>query len=188
MQEILAPYSENKSSLASVHRSWGFPTDDELLWLLDQGVNEHALWPISGATVHFDRGTFEIDDTGERALTFRAEERGEVIDLIAWQPLTGKLASWRGVAFCLGDFDDVFNPGTYFADGALHVHETPLQWLQAAREGIVILRQDLAHTYLADRQRIVCSNAAHARQIERWLKPPKPTVEIFVAVEQRAAA
>ena len=84
--------------------------------------------------------------------------------------------------------DDVFNPATYFAGGALRVHETPLQWLLAEREGIVILRPDLAHAYLANCQRLACSDAAHARQVERWLQPPKPTVEIFVAVEERAAA
>ena len=188
MEQIHFLYPQNKP-LSAEHRSWGFPNDDELRWLIDEGVSDGALWPISGATVHFDRGTFEIDDTGERALTFRAEERGEVIDLIAWQPLTGKLASWRGQAFCLGDLDDVFNPATYFGGDSLLVHETPLQWLQAAREGIVILRQDLVHAYLADRQRIVCSDAAHARQIERWLEPPKPKVEILVEVSaERAAA
>jgi hypothetical protein len=68
--------SENQS-LSSIHRSWGFPTDDELLWLLDQGVHESALWPISGATVRFESATFDLDHEGERALTFRAEDRGK---------------------------------------------------------------------------------------------------------------
>lgn len=187
MRQIHSPYSENKS-LAAIHRSWEFPTDEELLWLLDQGLNDNALWPISGATVRFEGGTFDLDSDGERTLTFRAEDCGEVIDLIAWQPRTGQLASWRGQAFCLGDVDDVFNPATYFAGDALHVHKTPLQWLQAERNGIVILRPALAHVYLANRQRVVCSDAAHARQVERWLQPRKPTVEIFVAVEEWAAA
>ena len=186
MQEIHSPFAENKS-LASVHRSWGFPSDDELRWLLRQGISDAALWPISGATVRFDRSAFDLDDSGERALIFRAEDCGEVIDIVAWQPRTGKLASWRGQAFCLGDVGDVFNPATYFFGGALHVHETPLQWLLAEREGILILRPDLAHAYLAN-NRLVCSDAAHARQVERWLEPPKPTVEIFVAIEERSAA
>ena len=182
--------SDKDESLTSVHRSWGFPTDDELRWLLCQGVSDTALWPISGATVCFDlkHGTFDLDPAGERALIFRAEDCDEVIDLIAWQPRTGQLASWRGQAFCLGDVDDVFNPATYFADGALPVYETPLQWLLAEREGIVILRPDLAHAYLANCQRIAFSDAAHARRVERWLQPPKPTVELLVAVEERAAA
>jgi hypothetical protein len=93
-------------SLASIHRSWGFPTDNEILWLLDRAVSDQALWPISGATVRFESATFDLDHEGERALTFRAEDRGKVRDLIAWQPRTGALASWRGQAFCLGDADD----------------------------------------------------------------------------------
>jgi hypothetical protein len=131
----LRPLHSENQSLASIHRSWGFPTDDEILWLLDQGIDEKALWPISGATVHFDAPTFELNDSGERALIFRAEDRGELIDLIAWQPRTGALASWRGQAFCLGDVDDIFNPVTYFAGDALHVHAKPLDWLLANREG-----------------------------------------------------
>ncbi len=65
---------------------------------------------------------------------------------------------------------------------------TTLQWLLAEREGIVILRPDLAPAYLANCQRLACSNKAHARQLERWLQPPKPTTEIFVTVEEGAAA
>ncbi len=171
--------------LGLYHRSWGFPTDDELRWLVHHGISDAALWPISGATVRFDARTFDLAGDGERALTFRAEDRGEVIDFVAWQPLTGKLASWRGVAFCLGDVDDVFNPATYFAGGALRVHETPLQWLQADREGIVIVRRDFAYAHLRFCQRIVCDDLAYAERIERWVRPPKSTVEILVADEAK---
>jgi hypothetical protein len=79
--------------------SWDPPSDAELLWLLDQGVSDKTLWPISGATVRFDDATFDLDHEGERALVFRADDCGEVIDLIAWQPRNGKLASWRGRLF-----------------------------------------------------------------------------------------
>jgi hypothetical protein len=160
----------------------------ELLWLLDQGVSHKALWPISGATVRLDGATFNLDHKGERALTFRAEDRGEVFDLIAWQPRTGAVATWRGQAFCLGDVDDIFNPASYFGGDALRVHATPLDWLLADREGIVIVRPALAPAYLADCQRIRCSNQALARQLEKWLQPRKPSVEILVEVEERAAA
>ena len=178
-------------AIAAVHRSLPFPTDDELRWLLDQGIDDDAMalpWPVRGARVRFDRDTFDFDLDGGRALTFRSSDRGETIDLIAWQPQTGKLASWRGVAFCVGDVDDIFNPATYFAGSALHVHKTPLEWLLANRQGIVIVRPDLAHAYLANRQRIVCPDARFAREVEAWVQPPKPIVEIFVAVAERAVA
>jgi hypothetical protein len=187
MKQIWSFYPQDKPLLGE-HRSWGFPNDDELRWLLDQGVSDKALWPISGATVSFDGATFDLDDEGQRALTFRAEDRGQVIDLIAWQPRTGALASWRGQAFCLGDVDDIFNPATYFAGDALRIHATPLDWLLAGREGVVIVSPDTAFAYLANCQRIRCSNAAHAREVKHWLQPHKPTVEILVEVEERAAA
>jgi hypothetical protein len=121
-------------------------------------------------------------------LIFRAEDCDEVIDLIAWQPQIGALASWRGQAFCLGDVDDAFNPATYFAGGVMRVHKTPLQWLLAGRDGIVIVRKDFAHAYLANCQRLAFSEARFAHTVARWLQPPKPMVEIFLAVEERAAA
>ena len=176
------------TTLAATHRSWGFPSDNELQWLLDQSVNGNALWPISGATVRFDGPTFDLDHEAERALTFRAEDRGDVIDLIAWQPRRGALASWRGQAFCLGDVDDIFNPATYFAGDALRVHAMPLDWLLADRDGIVIVQPDLAPAYLQNCQRIRCSNAAHGRQVEKWLQPHKPKVDILVEVKEKAAA
>jgi hypothetical protein len=174
--------------LSAVHRSWGFPSDDELIWLLDRDVSDKALWPISGATVRFNGATFDLDDEGERALIFRAEDRSEVIDLIAWQPRNGALASWRGQAFCLGDVDDIFNPATYFAGDALRVHATPLDWLLADRDGIVIVRPDLAPAHLANCQSIRCSSKDHALQVEKWVEPRKPAVEILVEVEERTAA
>ena len=53
MEQIFS-FCPTDKPLSAVHRSWGFPDDDELLWLLDQGVSEDALWPIGGATVLFD--------------------------------------------------------------------------------------------------------------------------------------
>jgi hypothetical protein len=58
MEQIHFLYPQNKP-LSAVHRCWGFPNDGELLSLLDQGVDENALWPISGATVRFEGPTFE---------------------------------------------------------------------------------------------------------------------------------
>jgi hypothetical protein len=135
MEQIFS-FCPTDKPLSAVHRSWGFPNDDELSWILDQGVSENVLWPLGGATVGFHGSTFELDHEGERALTFRALDRGKTIDLIGWQPRTGALGSWRGQAFCLGDVDDIFNPATYFGGEALRIHATPLDWLRANREGI----------------------------------------------------
>ena len=146
-------------SLEAFHRGLGFPTDAQLRWLLDQGIDGDAMalpWPIRAAAVHFDGYSFDFDAQGERALIFRAEDRGEAIDLIAYQRRTGKLASWRGVAFCLGDQDQTFNPATWFMGGALRVHANPLTWLKSGRDGIVILRPELTYAMLRNAHRVLC--------------------------------
>ncbi|MGH6864621.1 MAG: hypothetical protein ACREDO_00185 [Methyloceanibacter sp.] len=148
------------------------PTDDELRHLIDAGVSDQALiepWPLRGDRVMFSGKTFDFaGDAAEapkRALIFCAEDRGRCVDWIAWAPSSGTLASWRGVAFCLGDVDAIFNPASYFAGDGLRVHRTPLDWLRAGREGIVLLRREMAFAYLANVQRIVVADAEHGRQL-----------------------
>ena len=144
-------------SLADVHLSWGIPDDHLIRWLLEKGVSEQAMmrpWCIGGGRVRFESHHFEIDLDGNPAITLRAQDCRKTTDLIAWEPWTGKLASWCGTAACLGDLDDVFNTGTYFAGGALRVHASPLEWLKAGREGIVILRPELTYSYLRHAHRL----------------------------------
>ncbi len=146
-------------------------------------------WPIRSAKIVFDGlHGFDFATHGDQALIFKAEDRGVQTDFVAWEPRTGNLGSWYGNAFCLGDQDDIFNPATYFAGDALRLHETPLDWLLADRDGIVIVLPDLVPAYLADRQRVRCSNVAYARKVEKWGHPRKPQVEILVEVEERGAA
>ena len=86
--------------LATVHRLWGCPpSDDEVRLLLDYGIDGEAMtkpYPLGAANIRFD--TFDVDAKAQRAITFRAEDRGEVIDLIAWSPRTSEFASWLGAA------------------------------------------------------------------------------------------
>jgi hypothetical protein len=186
MQEIHSAYPENES-LASVHRSWGFPSDDELRWLLCQGVSDAALWPISGATVRFDRSTFDLDESGERALTFRATDCGEAIDLVAWQPTTSKIGLWRSVGFCLGDQDQIFNPATYFGAGCLQVHANPLEWLRSGRQGIMIVTPKLTRAYLGGVSRLMFADVGHKRLVRRWMTMKPPLPEMLLADEGAAA-
>jgi hypothetical protein len=174
-----------KNGSANAWKQWQVPTPSltELRWLRGQGVSRAALlypWPIGATNVTFYGNTFEFDSHGERVLTFLVEDI-DVVDIAAWQPRTGKLATWLAAGFAIGQ-EAIFNPATYFAGGALRVYETPVQWLQAEREGIVIVRPNVAHAYLPNCQRLVCSDAAHARKVDRWLQLPKPKTEILIEV------
>ena len=83
----------------------GYPLEAELEWLFAHGVAPKAMtepWPLRSARVVFD-GLYGFDFSrhGERAIIFKAEDRGDELDLIAWEASTGKLASWHGNTFCL---------------------------------------------------------------------------------------
>ncbi len=180
------------SAIVEVHRSLPIPSDNVVRWLIHQGIGDDVLtlpWPLKEARVVFaDRHTFDFDDSGEPALIFRAEDRGECTDLIVWSARTNKIASWRNAAFCLGDQDDCFNPGSWALGGALRVHRTPLEWLKANRDGITIIRPDLTYAMLRHVPRIVFADAAYGRQVRQWLVPPKPSVEFLVEVQDERQA
>ena len=168
--------------------SMDYPTEAEIRWLFGQGVPDTAMLepePIRAGKVTFlDKLTFDFDEAGDRALIF-IEER----DLIAWQPRTGKLASWRGMAFALGE-DAIWSPASWFAESALRVHLTPLHWLQANREGIVIVHPRLAYAMLHHVPRLAFADAVHARQTRLAMHPPKLCTEFLVeqSAEERHAA
>ena len=164
----------------------GYPDEREIRWLLAQGVSDTAMLkptPIRAGNVRFlDGATFDFDAGAARALIF-TEER----DLVAWSPRTGQLASWRGVAFALGE-EAVFNPASWFVGFGLHAYRLPLDWLCAGREGIVIVRPRLTYAMLRHVPRLIVEDVELGRQLRRWLRPPKSTAEILVKVSAAARA
>ncbi len=170
---------------------WGIPTEAEILWLLQQGFSENALMKptlILAANVTFlDNRAFDLKVGGERAFVFVVAENGHVLDHVAWDPKRGALASWRGAAFALGQ-DAIFNPASYFDDSALRVHRTPLEWLSAERDGIVIVQPQLTYAYLRD-ARLSFADRAFAQKVKRWREPSTPRGELLIEVpSERAAA
>ena len=173
-------------SLAAVHRSWGIINRAQGAWLLNHGVSPEAIiepHPVGAAWVRFlGDATFEAVKGTEpqalRALTFRIVDGDEVVDLAAWSPRTGQIGNWRGVGFALGQ-DAIFNPATFFDGGALRLHATPLEWLQANRDGICIVRPKLTYAMLHQVPRICAADPQLAEQIPQWLQPPEPEAKII---------
>ena len=165
-------------------RGLPYPTSAQLEFLFKNGVIADAMaepWPIKSAKVRFfNGGSFDFDREGHAAIILLAEDCGEVIDLIAWQQKSGAVASWRGAAFCLGDTEHIFNPATYFADDALRIHRTPLDWLKARRDGICIVQPDRAYPYLHAVQRVSCADEVYLQRVKRWTRAPAPTVKFLV--------
>ena len=165
--------------------SWGSPNDVEVQWLLSKGVSCNALpspWPVGATNALFAGRTFELAPHGERCLTWTVFDRGEPLDIVAWQPRAGKLATWLGQGFCLDDHDWLDNPATWWGGGALRIHRSPLEWLRADRDGIVIVQPRLSYPFLRNVPRLSFADRLHAQRFKRWLQPPKPKTEILIEV------
>jgi hypothetical protein len=159
-------------------------------WLLDHGVSTETLETelIEATTVCFDERFFVAHPDGEKALIFRATDRDEVIDLVAWSPRTDQLGSFLGLAFCLGDQDQVHNSASWFAGGGLNIYKSPLEWLRANRRGIVIVDPRQTHAMLRHVPRLLVDNIAHGEQVKRWMRPPKLTTQILVTQKQETGS
>lgn len=176
--------------LGLLQLSWGSFNQRELDWLKAKGVSALTIsrpWPISATNVSFGRTSFGPAPGGTRVITLPVIDGGEVVDIAAWQPKSGRLVLYHGHAFCLG-VDEIHNPATFLHGGALHVHESPLEWLQEDRTGIVIANPDQTNCYLANCPQLSFDNEVTAARVRRWIEPPKPTAKLFFRQQMQEAA
>ena len=129
-------------------------------------------------------GLFEPDAAGDRWAAF---DEPLVDDLVFWNRSSGKLCSWSGRAFALGQavIDD---PTTYSFDCNLNIFADPLDWLRANRDGIVVLpdKWPLAFDRLRE-----CPRVAIAEQLlplyRRHMKPSRLPGLMILPEGRRAA-
>lgn len=160
------------------------PSQRELDAFLGAGVSVQALIrPEPMRIAHGDKahdGRFEPDTSGARWFAF---EEGE--DIVFWHWKTGAIAARSGRAFALGE-EIVDRAATCAFDCALNLFASPLEWLQAERDGIVVLDWRRAFDRLRDSPRI-----AVAEEIlplyRRHMKPARMP-ELFVIPSMRSAA
>jgi hypothetical protein len=157
---------------------------DGYRWLFQAGVPVRTLMdltPIRKAigTIATD-GRFEDDPAGQTFLVFPEAE-----DAVFWQPRAGKLATWNGRAFALGE-DAIYNPGTYAFDCNLSVFSDPLEWMRSRCDGIVVLDWSRAFDRLRDCPRIAVAEPL-LFQYRRAMKPPR-LPDVLVLTDRRAAA
>lgn len=140
-------------------------------WLKAQGVDPMAMAqpkPIM------------VDEEGR--LVFE-----EPSDLVFWHPRTGAIDVWNGSAFALGE-DAIWNGGSYFIDGQLHLFESPLEWLKAGRRGIFVIRWGLAFDRLRDVPSIAVPQGLVGRY-RQFMKPPRmPKMQVVSEQKTEVAA
>lgn len=155
------------------------PSRELLAYMRREALPMAELYAFAGmiavAHVRFFPGRrFDFDDEGMPAVVIEAlgQDAETVEDLVAW-PLDrlDKFATALGRVRGLG-VDQVRDPATYAVGKPLHVHRTPLGWLQSGCRGVVILEPTTAVWWLGDALGAVAGeDAAHAREIGCLLHP-----------------
>jgi hypothetical protein len=146
-------------------------------------------WPVLGDRVIFHEGEsfdFARDaNDGEivSAFTLGVLGIGGLVDLVAWEPAGGRTALWLRRGFALGE-QQIFRH--QLDNEPLPVWRSPLGWLRAARMGLVILRPEVAHIWLAEVPSILAEDADHVSGLERLLRPPQPKTQILATAKKIA--
>ena len=153
---------------------------------LDWTAAEKATGGIFVARISTDRGWFDLDESGFDAVV--CEVRGcdgeTVVDLVAWS-IDNPTSWWTaiGAAVVMGE-SFAGNPNAGLCGEPLRIFQTPLAWLRAQCEGIVILDHARAGRWLLDAGRTVAAvDRQHAADIHRLMKAAGPRI----LVKARAA-
>ncbi|WFU89528.1 hypothetical protein QA644_06665 [Rhizobium sp. CC1099] len=162
---------------------YGWLMQRHLDWLRACGVPMTAI--VQPDPLRLARGhkaadeRFEPDPAGPDWFVFAERD-----DLIFWRPRTGELATWAGRAFALGE-SAISNASTYSFNFALNIFASPLDWLRAARDGVVVLDWRHAFDHLRECPRVAVDEAL-LPIYRRHMRPARmPDVFLLEAAPQR---
>ncbi|AYO85349.1 hypothetical protein [Methylobacterium brachiatum] len=118
------------------------------------------------------------------ALVIPAFEDGALVDLVAWHPKTGRIASLdRRAGWLAGPAPEPDAPLVVFAD--------PLPWLAACRAGVVVVHESLARPFLLAQPAIQAADVDHGEKLQAMLakvRLPRIVVPAFPHETARKAA
>jgi hypothetical protein len=155
----------------------------QIAWLLSEGIQPAALScgdvPVAARILPRPDGLFDFPDEANRGedakpgLVFLYREPdGSATDLVGWLPRSGWLGTWLNRAALLGD---PLGPRLDHA-GALPVWRSPMNWLRAGREGVVILDPVRAAYRIHDAGPVLAEDPDHAAEIDRALNRLLPAI------------
>lgn len=115
------------------------------------------------------------------ALIIPALDGLEIVDLVAWHPKTGRLASLnRRVGWLAGPEPQAEEPLVVFAD--------PLGWLAAWRVGVVIVHETIAIPYLREQPVLQAADVAQGEALQALLTKVRVPRIVVPASSERIAA
>lgn len=149
----------------------------------------------------FTEGVYEPDETGPGCIVIpvfniatpdRTNE-SHLIDLVAWNPRSGEIASRLGNVDFIGEYAvsrALFGVG----ERRIEVFPDPLSWAKAglrmqpidAGHGVVVLRWPALWSRLGSLQKVACHSEELARRVQQYLRPPVqkiPTITVIFSSE-----
>lgn len=152
-----------------------------MAWLRGHGFAVEAIADLRFAIgIKAADGRFDNDPAGEGWIVFPERD-----DVVFWSPATGQFATWYGRAFAIGEVS-IDNPATYAFDCNLNIYKSPIDWLYADRDGIVVIDWARAFDWLRDAPRIAVAEALWPTY-RKQMRPAR-LPEVFVLQARRAAA
>jgi len=148
------------------------PNQSEIDRFRDLGVaaiNLFKPWSTQVDWVVFNGEYFQFADDNDvrsvQVFTMGVISWNGLIDAIAWRPATGHMAVYLGVGFALGESRII----DHLEDGStgLPVFRSPLDWLRAGGEGIVIVRKAFAHIVLAKVPVLIAEDESHGVELRQ---------------------
>ncbi len=161
-------------------------------WLCRQGVSTETMlmWPgpVGVAKIETQElGFFIWAENGQRAFVhpiYSAGSCSEIIDVVAWLPANP--SQWWTLCRTghpLGD-DQLFH--AEFWDEPAVLHPSPLAWLAADGDGVVIMDWPMSGPALRSVSCIISNTPTFGREIQRRLTASQRCPEIRVRVEKAA--
>jgi hypothetical protein len=139
-----------------------------------------AIEPLDGR--HFEFARYGHGDDYV-AMTFVVRnEIGDPIDIAAWTPSRPVLL-WLGRGTLLGG---EYSLAPRMTDG-LQVHPTPLEWLQHACRGVVVIEPTKAAPLLRLAEPLQAASIEHGRELRRMLEVRRPRIFVPTSSDRRAA-
>jgi hypothetical protein len=178
--------------VAGVYLSNPSLTERECRELARQGVPAEACERIRGGYIVRCGSQFQFEQHAkygrpERAFLFLvADVHGAPADVVAWQPAVNSLATWRGLAWALGQ-ETIYRP-RLDEHGALKVHPSPLEWLRDNCRGIVLIRPSVAAAHLGDAGPLLVDSADFGAELRAALTRPAPRILVTMPGASRRGA
>ncbi len=152
------------------------PLDQIQIWQmhgLSHASVEDSIFRVARARVSFLRNrrfAFEQDGRAraeDAVVTYvmpEVDEASGFLDVVAWHPRSGRLASWAGTLGLLGR-----RAADVAEDAPLQLWTSPLEWLRAWRCGAVVINDALARPILLNTRSVLTANIAHGEVVETML-------------------